>query len=61
MTFIFRLNNDLKFQIRKSDEDLTIRGSAITPKRKPRVPTMSERDLTRMRIIRQTSADNHFL
>lgn len=26
---------------------LAIKGSAITPEKKPRVPTMSERDLTR--------------
>ncbi|XP_065223629.1 uncharacterized protein LOC135847837 [Planococcus citri] len=55
------LNNDLTVQIRHSDDDLTIRGSAITPERKPRVPTMSERDLTRMRLIRQTSADTRLL
>jgi hypothetical protein len=31
---------------------LGIKGSAITPEKKPRVPTMSERDLTRSHTAR---------
>jgi hypothetical protein len=37
---------------------LGIKGSAITPKKKPRVPTMSERDLTRSHTARHWQASN---
>ncbi|CAG2056413.1 unnamed protein product [Timema podura] len=36
---------------------LTITGSAITPEKKPRVPTMSERDVTRMHTTKRTKRD----
>lgn len=53
-----RFNGDMRLQITQLEDDLTVTGSAITPERKPRVPTMSERDLYRMKLIRQSSMEN---
>lgn len=48
----------MRLQIKQSEDDLTVTGSAITPERKPKVPTMSERDLHRMKLLRQSSIEN---